>query len=276
MKDFKNKVVVITGAGSGIGRELARQWAELGAILALNDHNDATLEATWAELPEAARGFRRAYDVSDQAATEAFATDVVETLGQVDVVVNNAGMTLPLLPAIRTEAKDYEKVLGVNLWGVIYGTLAFLPALQRQPESCLVNISSVFGLMGAAGQAPYAVSKFGVRGFTETIRVEMEGTGLQAVSVHPGGIKTNIARNIEQTDAAAHERFVKKFDEMAPTTAAVAASTIIKGIRKGKIRILIGSDARFIDRITRLLPSRYQNVLARRLDRARLLNRKRS
>ena len=274
MQSFKSKVVVITGAGSGIGRELALQLAEKGAVLALNDRDEANLEATWEQLPEAARGYLHAFDVSDRTEVEAFATAVAKALGRVDMVVNNAGFTLPVTAVVNSTVEDYERILAVNLWGVIYGSLAFLPHLQRQPESCLVNISSVFGLMGMPGQGPYNVSKFGVRGFTETLRAEMKGTGLQAVCVHPGGIKTNIARNIDNPDRAAHDRFVRRFDKMAKTTAKEAAGVIIKGVARGKHRILIGGDARFIDRITRLLPASYERILSRGLDRVKLLNAK--
>ena len=272
MQSFKNKVVVITGAASGIGRELARQLADKGAVLALNDRDAAGLEAVWAELPEESQGYLQAFDVSERERVEAFATAVNKALGRVDMVINNAGFTLPVRAVVNAEVEDYERVLAVNLWGVIYGSLAFLPHLQRQEESCLVNISSVFGLMGMPGQGPYNVSKFGVRGFTETLRAEMKGTGLQVVCVHPGGIKTNIARNIDNPDAKAHEKFVRRFDKMAKTTAAAAAGVIIKGVARGKNRVLIGGDARFIDRITRLLPASYERVLSRGLDRVKLLN----
>ena len=264
METFANKVVVITGAGSGIGRELALQLAERGARLALNDRDEAGLSETWGALPEAARGYSRAYDVGDRAATESFAAAVREALGRVDMVINNAGMTLQLNPIVSTDVADFERVLRVNLWGVIYGSLAFLPHLTERPGGCLVNISSVFGLMGFPGQGPYNVSKFGVRGFTETLRVESRGSGLQVVCVHPGGIRTNIARNAIATDRARHDRFVTNFDKMAKTTAPEAARVILDGVARGKSRILIGRDARFIDRITRLLPASYERILNRR------------
>ncbi|WP_020568767.1 SDR family NAD(P)-dependent oxidoreductase [Neolewinella persica] len=271
MQDFKNKVIVITGAGSGIGQELAMQFAAKGAILALNDLKEETLAETWDIIPEESRGYMEAFDVGDRTAVENFAASARKALGRIDVVVNNAGFTLAINPIIHSEIEDYEKVIRVNLWGVIYGSLAFMPHLREQPESCLVNISSVFGLMGFPGQAPYNVSKFGVRGFTETLRVEMRGTGLQVVCVHPGGIKTNIARNAEGGDDAANARFVKTFDKNAKTTAAEAAAVIINGIERGKNRIPIGADARFIDKITRLMPASYERILSRNLDRVKFL-----
>lgn len=263
MKQFANKVAVITGAGSGIGRELANQLAAKGAILALNDWNADSLNETWEVLPEASRGLQSAFDVGDRAAVEAFAKNCREKLGRVDIVVNNAGMSVRQMPVIHSEIESYERVLQVNLWGVIYGSLAFLPYLREHDGSSLVNVSSVFGLMGFPDSAPYNVSKFGVRGFTETLRVEMKDTPLHVACVHPGGIRTNIARNVEITDDKERDRFIKTFESQAPTTAPQAAATIIRGIERRKKRILIGKDAYFIDRITRLLPASYERILAR-------------
>ena len=263
MKDFKDKVIVITGAGSGIGLELAQQLAARGAILAINDWKADALESTWSSLPEASQGTKAAFDVGDRSSVEAFAQQVNEELGGVDVVINNAGMTLPIMPAIYSSIEDYEKVLQVNLWGVIYGSLAFMPFLRKRKGSCLVNVSSVFGLFGAPGQAPYNVSKFAVRGFTETLRVEMQGSGVHIACVHPGGIRTNIVRNIETEDSRNHERFIKSFDKQAKTSAAQAAQVIIRGIERKNPRILIGKDARFISRVTRLMPSSYERILTR-------------
>ena len=274
MKNFAQKTIVITGAGSGIGRELALQFAERGAVLALNDWKAEPLAETWEMLPEAARGYKAAFDVGDRERVEQFAVAVRKALGRVDVVINNAGMSLPPNPVIYSEVEEYERVLQVNLWGVIYGSLAFLPHLREREKGCLVNISSVFGLMGFPGTAPYNVSKFGVRGFTETLRVEMGGTGLQVVCVHPGGIKTNIARNVEFADEKEKERFIRNFDKTTPTTAAQAARTIIRGIEAGKSRVTIGGDARFIDRITRLMPASYERILARWLKPDRFLQKK--
>jgi butyryl-CoA dehydrogenase len=263
MKDFNGKVVVITGAGSGIGKELAIQLAKRGAILALNDWKADELDNTWNELPEKNRGYKSVFDVGDRASVEQFAKDCQEQLGRVDVVINNAGMSVRQMPVVHSEIESYEAVLRVNLWGVIYGSLAFLPHLRKNPGSSLVNVSSVFGLMGFPGSAPYNVSKFGVRGFTETLRVEMKDTPLHVACVHPGGIRTNIAKNVEIDNPKERDRFIKTFEKQAPTTAKQAAATIIRGIEKQKTRILIGKDARFIDRITRLIPSSYENILAR-------------
>lgn len=271
MQDFKNKVVVITGAGSGIGRELAIQFSKRGAVLALNDWKADQLNETFEALPKNAQGLQSAFDVGNREAVEAFAKQCKTQLGKVDIVVNNAGMSVRQMPIIYSELEQYEKVLQVNLYGVIYGSLAFLPYLREQEGSSLVNVSSVFGLMGFPGSAPYNVSKFGVRGFTETLRVEMKDTSLHVACVHPGGIRTNIAKNVEIDDPKEKEQFVKFFEKQAPTTAAQAAATIIKGIERKKVRILIGKDARFIDKMTRLLPSSYEKILVRWLKSDRFL-----
>lgn len=274
MKGYNDKVVVITGAGSGIGRALALQLAQRGARLALNDWQAAALDETWALLPVASQGYKAVFDVSDREAVANFAAACRQELGRVDMLINNAGMSLQQNPIIYSQIAEYEKVLAVNLWGVIYGSLAFLPALREGEGGTLVNVSSVFGLMGFPGSAPYNVSKFGVRGFTETLRVEMRKTNLKVVCVHPGGIKTNIAKNIPFDDPVYKEKFVRDFDRQAPTTAEKAAEVIIQGLSAGKTRILIGKDARFIDRITRLLPSNYESILARWLQTDKFLKKR--
>jgi butyryl-CoA dehydrogenase len=170
--------------------------------------------------------------------------------------------------------EDYERTLRVNLWGVIYGSLAFLPYLREQPEASLVNISSVFGLFAFPGSAPYNVSKFGVRGFTETLRVEM-GKLMHICCVHPGGIATNIHRNVEIDDPQEREQFIRNFERQAKTTAWEAARQIIRGIEREKPRVLIGRDAYWIDKITRLMPARYERVLARWFNPEKFLARRR-
>ena len=272
MENFSERVVVITGAGSGIGRELAWQLAARGAVLALNDLRAADLEATWEELPERCRGLRRAFDVGDREAVQDFATAVAGTLGRVDVVINNAGFSVRQRPVVYSRVEDYERTLRVNLWGVIYGSLAFLPYLRERPGGSLVNISSVFGLFAFPGSGPYNTSKFAVRGFTETLRVEM-GDRLHVCCVHPGGIATNIHRNVEIDDPAERERFIRTFEQQARTTASAAARRIIGAIEERRPRLLIGRDAYWVDKITRLLPARYERVLTRWLDRDAFLAR---
>ena len=262
MHNFQGKVVVITGAGSGIGRELARQLAARGAVLALNDWKAGPLVETFDLLPEGSRGLFKVFDVGDKEAMRTFADEVYRELGRVDVVINNAGMSVRQQSVTELDLEAYEKTLRVNLWGVIYGSQFFLPYLRRQPEASLVNISSVFGLFAFPGSAPYNISKFGVRGYTETLRVEL-GKLMHICCVHPGGILTNIHRNVAIEDVQERERFVKLFEKQAKTTATEAAAQIVRAIEKKQQRLLIGRDAYWIDKVTRLLPGSYERVLAR-------------
>ena len=265
MKDFVGKTVVITGAGSGIGRALAVRLARQGAFLALADVDPQGLETLMRSLtPACARLKTYALDVSDRAAVYAFADQVQADFGHVDVVINNAGVAL----SQRVEDMDYadfEWVMNVNFWGVVYGTKAFLPYLHQAPRGCVVNISSVFGLIGVPTQSAYNASKFAVRGFTEALRLELTGTRVQAVCVHPGGIRTNIARNarIQATmdGTGNREAAISEFERIARTSPDEAAETILKRIQRGRERVLIGTDARLIDWMHRLLPEGYSRIL---------------
>ncbi len=270
MQTLKDKVAVITGAGSGIGRSLAIALAKEGTKLALNDWNDQALQATISMVDSQTEVIGKAYDVSDKSSVYAFAQSVADHFGQIDIVVNNAGIAIEQRKINRTDYDYYEKVLAVNLWGVIYGTKAYLPHLEIRPEASLVNISSIFGIVGQPLQAPYVISKFGVRGFTETLRNETRNTGLAITCVHPGGIKTNIVRNIEAKHEARHDKFTKAFDKMARTTPDSAAQQIVNAIKKKKSRLLIGSDAKGMDFLARLFPSWYDKIVYRKLDLDRL------
>ncbi len=263
MKEFKDKVVVITGAGSGIGKALATAFHQQGARLALNDWKAETLEETRRSLDDTV--FTAAFDVSQRKEMDSFAGQVQDQFGQVDIVVNNAGMTLPPVQMEYIKESDFRKVIEVNLWGTIYGTFAFLPFLKTQPEAALVNMSSVFGLMGSPLQGPYSISKFGVRAFTETLRNEMKKSSVAVSTVYPAGIRTNIVWNIEGMNAEDQKKMAQVFDDMSKTSSEQAARVILKGIQKKKARILVGKGAQFIDRVVRLLPSRYEDILLRKL-----------
>lgn len=244
MKEFKNKTVVITGAGSGIGRALALDFAQRGANVALNDFKEATLSETIDLLGDKVSVFSAVFDVSDEKAMKQFALDVVAKFGRVDVVINNAGVAQESLLVNEIKDEDFEWLLGINMWGTIYGSRAFLPYLRLQKESSLVNISSVFGLIGIPGVSSYSVSKFAVRGLSESILLEerINKTGVAVSCVHPGGIKTNIAKSARGADHAK----LAEFEKALRTSPTKAAAIIIKGIQRKKSKILVGPDAYLI------------------------------
>lgn len=265
MKSFKDKVAVITGAGSGIGRALAQQLAGMGATVALNDWNAENVRETLHQVEKAGgSGWASVFDVADRDAVFKFASEVGERFGKADIAINNAGVGLPLKPLQECTMEDFDHVFRVNLWGVVHGTQAFLPELKKRPEASLVNISSVFGLSGYPQQGPYVMTKFAVRGFTETLRQELKDSPVTVSCVHPGGIKTNIVRNTEFEDANTKKELIESFNKMAPTSAGKAAAVIIGGIQQKKPRILIGSDAGFLDAVVRLFPGTYERILQRR------------
>jgi NAD(P)-dependent dehydrogenase (short-subunit alcohol dehydrogenase family) len=264
MYDLNGKVAVVTGAGSGIGRALAQGFAARGCKLALADLNEANLRETAASLP--GEVMTQTLDVADRAAVYAFAGAVQQRFGTAHVVVNNAGVAVSQTVE-ALEYKDFEWLMNINFWGVVYGTKAFLPMLTAQNDGAIVNVSSVFGIIAVPAQAAYNSAKFAVRGFTECLRHELKeaGSQVQSICVHPGGIKTNIVRHARiyrnfdgETDKA---KMVEQFQQGAQTTPEQAAATIIRGIEKGKVKVLIGGDAYMVDWIQRLMPVRYWNVL---------------
>ncbi len=267
MKTLDGKVVVITGAGSGIGRELALNAAARGALLALSDIDEVGLMET-AERARArmAREVRTdKLDVSDRAAMASYAASVKEDLGRVNLLVNNAGVALHG-DFEETSYEQFEWVMGINFWGVVQGTKEFLPHLIESADGHLVNISSLFGLMGMPGQSAYNAAKFGVRGFTEAVRQEMlvAGHPVQVSCVHPGGIKTAIARNARTTASHDQATVARLFDQkLARTSAETAAQVIVDGILANKPRIVVGADAKALDALVRLVGPRYQGIVAK-------------
>jgi len=262
MSRFNGKVVVITGAGSGIGRALAQQLAGKGARLALSDVNAQGLNETLASLPAVTEARGYALDVSNRQSVFAHADEVRRDFGTAHCVINNAGATM-IGTIEHMTVDEIEWQLGINLWGVIYGTKAFLPMMLAQSEGCIVNISSVFGLVGYPAQGAYNISKFGVRGLTECLWSELEGTGVQAVCVHPGGIKTNIERAGRRCTAAGEEeaRFSVLADKLLQTTADECAGDIIAGVERGKKRIITGNRSTTLFWLSRLLPNAYPAIL---------------
>ena len=262
MSVFTGKVVVITGAGSGIGRALAQQLAAKGARLALSDVNAQGLEETLASLPAVTEARGYALDVSSRQAVFAHADDVQRDFGTAHVVVNNAGATM-IGTIEHMTIEEIEWQLGINLWGVIYGTKAFLPMMLAQREGCVVNISSVFGLVGFPTQGAYNISKFGVRGLTECLWSELDGSGVRAVCVHPGGIKTNIDKAGRRCAASGDEesRFDGIADKLLLTPPDECAADIVAGVEHGRKRIVTGHKSTTLYWLSRLLPNGYPAVL---------------
>jgi NAD(P)-dependent dehydrogenase (short-subunit alcohol dehydrogenase family) len=245
-----------------------------GAQLAISDVNQDGLEETsQLALKQAAKPgvkiSKHLVDVSDRERMEAFVNEVIAEHGRAHLVINNAGVGLGGSTE-ELSIEDYEWLLGINLWGVIYGTKLFLPILRQQPRGHIVNISSVFGIVAPPGHSAYATSKFAVRGFTESLRHELKGSHIAITSVHPGGIRTNIARNARTgagVDPSVVEREIEFFDKVAKTLPETAADVIVRGVLNDKEKILIGSDAWLIDKIQRLMPVRYWNLLGKILEK---------
>jgi short-subunit dehydrogenase len=264
--DLAGSVVVLTGAASGMGAELAVQLAQKGAHLALADRNEAGLVATTARA--ARKGVKittHILDIADEAAVAGFPEMVLAAHGRANVVINNAGVAL-VGTFEQASLADFEWLMNINFWGAVRLTHGFLPLLRREKSAQVVLLSSVFGIIGPPGQTAYAASKFALRGFGEALRHELAGTQVGVTLVHPGGIDTNIARSArvgEKMDAGAAQAGVALFQKMLKTKADVAAGKIILGIEKRERRVLIGADAYQIDFIQRLLPVRYWGLIGR-------------
>ncbi len=268
---YQGKIAVVTGAGSGIGRALAVELAARGARLAVSDVNDTALGETVAMCEKTgaeAHGYH--LDVADRAAVLAHADAVTSELGEANLVVNNAGVAL-MANVEEMSWEDLDWLMGINFWGVVHGTKAFLPHLIASGDGHLVNISSVFGFVGVPSQSAYNAAKFAVRGFTEALRQEMliAGHAVAVSCVHPGGIKTNIARDARAArDLIPQEERSQRFEKAARTTPEKAAQVILRGVDRKSPRILIGADARVFDATARLSGARYQRVVATVVRRA--------
>ncbi|MGW0020010.1 SDR family NAD(P)-dependent oxidoreductase [Rhodococcus sp. NPDC003382] len=265
MSEFAGRVAVVTGAGSGIGRALAVALAAKGARLALSDVDTVGLAETVRRAEDLGAQVHSTHlDVTQREAVFAYADAVLERFGTVNQVYNNAGIAYHG-EFERTEFKDIERIMDVDFWGVVNVSKAFLPHLIASGDGHLINVSSLFGLLSIPGQSAYNAAKFAVRGFTESLRQEMliAGHPVRVTCVHPGGIKTAIARNATVPDGVDQASFAQFFDsKLARTSPEDAAKTIVDGVRKNRARVLIGGDAKLLDAWVRLLGPSYQRVVA--------------
>ena len=268
MKNFKEKVAAITGAGSGIGRQLALQLAQQGAHLALSDMNEQGLLETLNLLKDyPVKVTLTKLDVADREAVYAWAESSFNEFGQLNLIFNNAGVAL----ASTVEGMSYDElewIFNINFWGVVYGTKAFLPYLKQSGEGHIINTSSLFGLTAQPTQSAYNATKFAVRGFTEALRQEldMENCGVSATSVHPGGIRTNIANAARMSDSIRAlgmnpEKASRSFNKVLKTPPEQAAKVILDAVKDNKARVLIGNDAKLLDLVQRVAPSHYAQAL---------------
>ena len=272
---FEGKVIAITGAGSGIGRALALELAGRGAVLALSDKDEGGLAETRQMLGNRPASIT-ALDVADTAALNGWISAAVSDFGKLDGIINNAGLTV-VAPFADCPREDFDRVMAVNFNGVVEGCRAALPhvraAAARDGAGWIVNISSVFGMMGYPTQSAYNASKFAVRGLTEAMTMELAVTdpNVTVIRVHPGGIKTNVARNSKRVALLPGQDpntdFAAEFEKNAPTTPQQAAQTIVQGMVRRSPRVLIGPDARFIDWMVRLFPVSYFKVIGNFLGR---------
>lgn len=265
MKGFTDKVAVVTGAGSGIGRALAIELGRSGAKLAISDIDTEGLAATEERLAAIGAPVKAdRLDVAEREAFQRYADAVKGHYGTVNQVYNNAGIAFTGSIEV-SQFKDIERVMDVDYWGVVNGTKVFLPHLIASGDGHVVNISSAFGLLAVPGQAAYSAAKFAVRGFTEALRQEMlvAGHPVKVTCVHPGGIKTGIARNMETADGLDKDELAKFFDKrLASTSAQKAARVILDGVHKNKARVLVGADAKALDLLARVTGSGYQRIVA--------------
>lgn len=272
MKDFNNKVAAITGAASGMGRTLALELARRGCHLSLSDVNEKGLAET-ADLVRrqspAIKVTTARVDTANRDAVQAWADQTARDHGKVNLIFNNAGVALStLLEKARRE--DFEWIMGINFWGVVWGTQAFLPHLRASGDGHVINTSSLFGLLSVPLNGCYNASKFAVRGYTEALRMELEITGapVSATCVHPGGIRTNIAKDARMDPSSAQVTGVdpdiarKRFDKLLNTTTAEsAAQQILRAVERNQRRVLVGPDAKFLDKLVRLVGTWYQPII---------------
>ncbi len=263
--NLDGRTAVITGAGSGIGRALAQRLATHGSPVAISDWDEDGLAETAARIDGPV--LAQKLDVRDRQGQMAFAAQVREWApAPVGMVFNNAGVTVAQTAA-GASPEDDEWVIDINYWGVVHGTRAYLPILLEEGTGVIVNTSSVFGLIGYPTQSAYCASKFAVRGYTESLRHELRGTGVRAIAVHPGGIATKIVEHarfhVDDRGGTDKEAFEQEFASLARTSPERAAKTIHTAVQRGRDRILVGPDAYAFSLLSRLMPVHYFDVIKR-------------
>jgi short-subunit dehydrogenase len=275
MTVIRGAAAAVTGAASGIGRALATEFAARGADLALADRDEAGLQGVAAEIASVHRVNVTVHrvDMGAPAEIESYAQAAIAAHPALNILVNNAGVAL-LGQFGEIDQAQMDWLMNINFWGVVHATRAFLPHLAMRGEAHIVNLSSIFGIVAPPGNTTYAAAKFAVRGFSESLRheLQMANSPVRLSVVHPGGVATNIVRNSQSgtgiTDNARRAEAIERFDRVAKTTPKDAALRIIKGIEKNQPRILIGNDARMMDILQRLRPGTYWTVMARRIQKA--------
>tara|TARA_B100000945_G_C20423734_1_gene619303 strand:- start:2924 stop:3754 length:831 start_codon:yes stop_codon:yes gene_type:complete len=260
MKNLDKKVVAITGAGSGIGRSLAIQLSQHGSHLALSDNNQEALEQTKTLISSNVNATTHIVDVANQDEVYAWADNVAQAHNHIDCIINNAGVTVRAsIEEINYE--DFNWVFDIVFFGVLYGTKAFLPYLKESPDAHIVNISSVNGFTPFPKNGPYNCAKHAVKALNQTLHQELRGSNINITSVHPGGIQTNIARNMKSYESKdIQQQLVERFEKAARTSPDKAANIIIKGILKNRKRLLVGFDASIFDILNRLFPQRFADL----------------
>jgi short-subunit dehydrogenase len=272
MTAITGTAAAVTGAAGGIGRALALELAARGADLALADRDEAGLASVAAEIGNKQKVTTHRVDVGEPADIKAFAQAAIAAHPSLNILINNAGVAL-LGGFSEIDQSQMEWLMGINFWGTVHSTRAFLPHLSTRPAAHIVNLSSIFGIIAPPGQTAYCASKFAVRGFSESLRHELQAakSPVRLSVVHPGGVATNIARNSRTgsliTDNARRSEAIDRFDKVATKSPAAAAIRIIQGIERNEPRILIGRDARFMDLLQRFRPAAYWAVLARRIEK---------
>jgi short-subunit dehydrogenase len=277
MTAMRGTAAAVTGAAGGIGRALALELAARGADLALADRDEAGLASVAAEIGAKQKVTTHRIDVGEPADIQAFAQAAIAAHPSLNILINNAGVAL-MGQFCEIDQSQMEWLMNINFWGTVHATRAFLPHLSTRPEAHIVNLSSIFGIIAPPGQTAYCASKFAVRGFSESLRheLQMANSPVRLSVVHPGGVATNIARNARtgnlMTDNARRAEAIDRFDKVATKSPGAAAARIMHGIERNEPRILIGSDARFMDLLQRFRPAAYWAMMARRIEK--MANRK--